>query len=211
MLFKKHSSKGSTSIISALIIFSLSVLLIGCPTVPKESVELSYTIGNDLEQIHQSYKLLIQRYFDSLRREINRAIDQVFIPAYINDFVKTGGLIQAAQTQRSDLVEFWARTAVETLDKERRDRLAPINEAERDLLKSVNEAFDRAVRANATITAHLNSIRKVKEVQDEVLESLKLKDLRDQVNNALAEASNKAESITKQINDATEELKEISD
>lgn len=179
----------------------------GCATVPKESVELSYTLGNDLEALHQSYKLIITRYFDSLRREINRSIDQVFIPAYINDYVETGQLLQHAQNKRADLVEAWARIAVETIDKERTVRLEPINKAEDDLLRSVDEAFDRAIRANATITAHLNSIRQVKEVQDEILQSLKLKDVRDKINDALVKVSDKAKEITNDINAASSKLK----
>jgi hypothetical protein len=190
-------------------LFAAIIILIigGCATVPKESVELSYTIGNDLEILNQSYKLIITRYFDSLRREVNRSIDQVFIPAYINDYVETGQLFQHAQNKRADLVEAWARIAVETIDKERTVRLAPINEAEEELLRSIDDAFNKAIRANATITAHLNSIRQVKEVQDEILESLKLKDVRDKINDALVKASEKAKEITNEINEVSSELK----
>jgi len=182
-----------------LLVIILPIFGSGCASVPKESVELSYTLGSDLESLHQSYKTLIARYFESLRREVNSAIDRVFIPAYINDFVKTGKLVENAKAERSDLVEAWARIAVETIDKERATRIAPIDKAEKDLLVSVNDAFDKAVRANATITAHLNSIRKVKEVQDEILESLELKDVRDKINDALADASKKVKEITGDI------------
>jgi hypothetical protein len=199
---KMHSRHIITYFI-IIIIFTIC----GCATIPKESVELSYTIGNDLETLHQSYKLIITHYFDSLRREVNRSIEQVFIPAYINDYVETGQLLQHAQNKRADLVEAWARIAVETIDKERTVRLAPINEAEEELLRSVDDAFDKAIRANATITAHLNSIRQVKEVQDEILESLKLKNVRDKINDALVKASEKAKEITNEINEVSSELK----
>jgi hypothetical protein len=179
----------------------------GCASVPKESVELSYTLGNDLEALHQSYRTLIARYFESLRREVNSAIDQIFIPAYINDFVITGKLVENAKAGRSDLVEAWARIAVETIDKERATRIAPIDKAEKDLLVSVNDAFDKAIRANAAVTAQLNSIRKVEEVQGEILESLKLKDIRNKINDALADASKKAKEITDEIDKAAGKLK----
>jgi len=197
--------------IARILIFSLlivpAIFVGGCASVPKESVELSYTLGNDLESLHRSYKTLIERYFESLRREINGAIDRVFIPAYINDFVKTVMLVENAKADRPDLIEAWARIAIETIDNERTKRLAPIEKAEKDLLVIVNDAFDRAVRANATVTAHLNSIRKVKEVQDDILESLKLKDVREKINNALADASGKAKEITDDINKAAKKLK----
>ena len=194
-----------------IVLFALFPLLLssgGCASVPKESVELSYTIGKDLKELHSSHKLLIKRYFDSLRREINQAIDQVFIPTYINDYVKTGQLVQHAKNQREDLVEYWARIAVETIDKERKARLEPINKDEQELSASVSEAFERAIRANATVTAHLNSIRKVKEVQDEILESLEIKELRDKINDALVKASEKAKQITEKINKASTKIRE---
>jgi hypothetical protein len=178
------------------------ILAAGCATVPKESVQLSYTVGQDLEALHGSYKLLINRYFDSLRWQVNKAIDEVFIPAFINDYVKTGGLIEHAQNQRADLVEAWARLAVEKIDQERQSRLAPLNEAERDLMQTVDEAFDRAVRANATVTAHLNSITEVQEVHEEILEALNLGNLRREITDALVQVSDTAGDITKSINEA---------
>lgn len=189
--------------IARMLILSLAIssaiFVVGCASVPKESVELSYVIGNDLEALHQSYKILISRYFESLRREINGAIDRVFIPVYINDFVKSGTLVEKVKAERYDLVEAWARIAARAIDKERIERIAPIDKAEMDLLLIVNDAFYKAIRANASITAHLVSLRKVQEVQDQVLESLNLKDVRDKINNALIDASDKTAEITKEI------------
>jgi len=192
----------------ALLWLPLSLAVVtGCASVPKESVELSYTIGQDLEALHQSYRTLIARYFDSLRQQVNDSVDRVFVPAYIGDFINSGRLIENAKAGRTDFIEAWAGIAVETIDKEKATRLEPLNNAERDLLSSVNDAFDKAIRANATVTAHLNSIRKVENVQDEILESMKLKDIRDRINDALAGASQKANIIRADIERAAKALK----
>ena len=194
-----------------LITLSLGFYMGGCASVPKESVELSYIIGEDIQALHHSYNTLIRRYFDSLRRQINQTIDHVFIPAYINDFVKTGQLVKHAKDERTDLVEAWARMAVETIDKERLTRLTPINEAEMTLMENVNEAFNKVISANAMVTSHLNSIHELKEAQDEILESFELKDLRDDINNALADASRTAKDMTDKINKAASNLSEMGD
>jgi len=190
-------------VIAKMLIFAVlmtpATFINGCASVPKESVELSYALGEDLESLHQSYKTLITSYFDILRRDVNNAIDRVFFPAYINDFVITGGLVENARNDNHALVEAWARIAVETVDKERINRIEPIDQAERELLLSVNEAFDKVVRANSTITAHLNSIRKVDDVQDKVLESLELSDIRKKITDTLADASNIVKEITNEI------------
>lgn len=192
----------------ALVAASLLSLVSGCASVPRESVELSYTLGQDLEALHQSHRDLIVRYFDALRSQINSAIDQIFIPTYINDFVTSGKLIQHAQNQRADLIEAWARIAVKRIDRERRERLQPLYESERELLASVNDAFDKAVRANATITAQLSSVVKTQHAQDELLESVKLKDLRGKIHDALADASIKAGKITSDINSANSKIEQ---
>lgn len=207
-MFKFNIARFSARFVLPLLIPTL-LTLGGCATVPRESVDLSYTLGQDIESLHQSYRELITRYFEALRAQVNDAIDQVFIPAYINSFVTSGKLIQHAQNQRADLVEAWARIAVKRIDHERRERLQPLYDTERELLTSVNEAFDKVVRANATITAQLNSAVKTQQAQDEMLESVKLKDLREKIYGTLADASAKASKITNDISSANMKLETI--
>jgi len=178
----------------------------GCANVPRESVDLSYTLGQDIEALHQSHRDLIARYFDALRAQVNDAVDRVFIPAYINGFVESGKLAQHVRNQRADLIEAWARIAVNRIDKERRARLKPIVDAERELQQMVDAAFDRAIRANAAITAHLNSVVKTQRAQDDILESVGLQGLREKIHGALADASQKAERITGEIGAAKDKI-----
>jgi hypothetical protein len=79
------------------------------------------------------------------------------------------------------------------------------------LAASVDEAFARLVRANAIITAHLNSLRKVQEVQDEALQRLKLKDMRDKINQHLISASESAADAIKKIQKAEKPLEKLGD
>lgn len=194
----------------AVAVLTAAVLTIGgCATVPRESVDLSYAVGEDIESIHQSYRELIRRYFEALRGQVTDKIDQVFIPAYVNGFVTSGKLIQHAQNQRADLVEAWARIAVRRIDHERRERLQPLHDAERELIASVDEAFDKVTRANATITAQLHSVVKTQQAQDDMLGSVKLKNLRERIYGALAKASEKAEQITNEISSTNTKLEKI--
>jgi hypothetical protein len=196
---RKHSRFFFTNMQAIAACVLIMSFLGGCASIPKESVELSYMLGQDLETLHQSYKSLIRSYFQCLRHEINNAIDRTFIPAYIGDYIKTGRLIEHAKADRADIVEAWVRIAVETIDKERTKRLEPIDKAENELLSAVDEAFDKAVIANATVTAHINSIRKADQVQEEILESLKLDDIRGRINRCLAAASKMAKQIASTI------------
>jgi hypothetical protein len=90
--------------------------------------------------------------------------------------------------------------AILVIEAKKKELMDPINNDEKALLLAVDEAFARTMRANATITAHLNSLRKVQEVQDEALKAMELKELRDQINQGLILSSEHAK-------DALEELK----
>jgi len=175
----------------------LVIGLVGCATIPKEVVELSYTVGQDLGAIHLSYRNLIQEHFQNLREQAISFLENKWVPHYIEDFIKEGELVESAKGSDPkkvlEDVQLWAEVALEEIENKKRELIEPIDKDEKELLKLVDEAFSRLIRANATITAHLNSIRKVKKVQDEALKALELKDLRDKINNELFSASKRAE------------------
>jgi hypothetical protein len=180
---------------SLIICWALTIA--GCASVPKEVVELSYTVGHDLDAVHLSYRALIQTHFEGLRAQTITFLETRWVPAFLGDFIQNGGLIQSAQGADPTLVleevQDWTEVAVEAIEKKKRALLDPINADETALIKSVDEAFANLIRANATITAHLNSLRKVQEVQDEALKALKLKELRDKINGGLISASERAQ------------------
>jgi len=177
--------------------------IMGCASIPKEVVELSYTVGHDLDAVHSSYRALIHTHFEGLRNQTTNFFETRWVPTFLEDFIQNGGLIQSAQGSDPKLVleevQDWAEVAVETIEKKKQSLLAPINADEAALVKSVDEAFANLIRANATITAHLNSLRKVQEVQNEALKALKLKELRAKINDGLILASDRAKQAIEKL------------
>lgn len=177
-------------------VFAFVLLLLGCASIPKEVVELSYTVGKDLNAVHESYKILIKKHFDGLRSQVNTFLNDRWIPKYLEYFIEDGGLRESAQGSDPEEVledvQIWAEVAIEEIELKRSELINPINEVEKALLDLVDTAFNRLVNANAVITAHLNSIRKVKEVQDDALKALGLKEIRDNINEELIKSSERA-------------------
>jgi hypothetical protein len=182
-----------------------------CASVPKEVVELSYRMGQDLEVVHSSYVTLIHQHFDSLKQARIDYVDNEWAPVFLKDFIARGRLVDMAkgtivmtggkfaapdggrqESQLLDSVGAWARAATARIDRKKADLVDPLNAQETSLTADVNNAFDQLSRGNATITAHLNSLRKVQEVQDQALEALNLKNLRDTINARLVQASDLA-------------------
>jgi hypothetical protein len=189
--------------------------LSSCSTVPKEVVELSYRMGEDIEAVHESYKNLIHDHFELLRGERIRYLDEEWTPKYIGAWIDTGRLRDIVKgdivwsEERSEFIQpiqgreelgllttvtLWSMTAIQEIEGKKADLLEPLNKQEGQLSSLVDQAFNRLYRGNATITAHLNSLRKVQEVQDNALAALNLKDLRAAINNTLVTASEQAEA-----------------
>jgi hypothetical protein len=189
------------------------ILIGGCSTVPKEVVELSYITGQDIQSVHYSYAALTRKHFDTLRTEANNYLNNKWIPAYLNSFIKEGELVKLAQNPDSEEVfngvSAWVELAVEKIDMQRKQLIDPINADEKALIESIDESFSRLMWANSIITAHLNSLRKVQDVQDEALKSLKMKDIRDKTNKQLANASERALSAIKQIEKVEDKFPEL--
>lgn len=192
--------------ITRFFLFVIILLFLGCASVPKEVVELSYTVGQDLNAVHSSYRELIRTRFDDLRTQTVTFLETRWIPNFLKDFIQRGELIQSVKGSDPKVVledvGVWVEVAIEMIETKKRELLDPIDNDEQALLRSVDEAFFRLTRANAVITAHLNSLRKVQEVQDDALKALKLKELRDKINQGLISASDKAREALEKLKKA---------
>lgn len=179
-----------------LLVMIAVLAALSCASVPKEVVELSYTMGKDLQELHRSYRALIATHFDGLRAQSTDFLESRWRPVYLRKFIEKGKLLELAKNNDPDKVlegvTLWANVAMAEIDAKRHTLIDPINKQERDLLDAVDASFAQVELANATVTAHLNSLRKVQEVQDEVLKTLKIKDLRDEINQGLVKASDLA-------------------
>ncbi len=190
--------------VAAIILFGM--LMSGCASVPKDVVELSYTVGQDLNAVHLSYRQLIQTHFKGLRKQSTDFLDEKWTPVYIEKYIKKGKLVEKATNSDPKMtllgVRLWAEVAIKQIEKKKKELIDPINDNEKEILSSVDEAFAQLISANAAITAHLNSIREVTEVQDRALQALNVKDLRDKINNALVFASDNANKAIEKVNKA---------
>ncbi len=202
---------------------SILLLVAACANVPKEVVELSYRLGQDLGSLHDSYKTLVHQHFDSLRAQRIEYLENVWTPAFVAAWIEDGHLVAVAtgkevySEEKSSFVlptpgqekpellasvQMWSESALRQIDKKKGELLSPLDKDEKELVAAVAEAFARVIRGNAIITAHLNSLRNVQEVQDELLSALDLKDLRTTINTRLATASDKAQKALEEVKKA---------
>lgn len=203
-----------------------------CAEIPKEVVELSYGMGQDLNAVHQSYRELITSRFEDFRRQRLEYVNNRWAPEFIRGWVKKGRLVEVAKgevvfsTELNDFVRpdpdraeqqmlrtvnLWSRTAIAKIEEKKKSLIDPLNADEKELLATVDTAFERLYIANTTITAHLNSIREVKEVQDDALKALNLKELQEKINDLLVKASDKAAAFREDVEKAEGKIEGFSD
>ena len=175
---------------------------IACATVPKETVTLSRTVGQDIARLQSGYRETIRFSFDQMRRAGLNVIDNVWTPVYLRSFVTGGKLVEAAKAEQTERIEYWARTAIKAIDEQRKKFLDPLQEREDALVAEVDAAFDRVVSANAAVTANLNSVLKVQNLQEQVIEAAGVSDIRDKINGAIVSTSNWVATATREIEDA---------
>ena len=189
---------------------SVCVVLVmtACASVPKEAVTLSDAVGQDIEQLQTGYRQTVRFSFNQMRKAGLSVIDNVWTPAFLKHFIEEGTLVEFAkeadENDRAELVEFWAREAIEEIDIKRKEFTVPLQEKEDALLANIDAAFDRLIRANAAVTAHLNSVVKVQELQDKALDMAGLRDVRDKVNAAIVDASQFSADAIKDVEAAAE-------
>lgn len=204
------------------ILFILSLLILSCVSIPKETVVLSKTLGNDLEILHNSHRNIANIYFEEIKNNINIFVDEVYSPFVIHYVLQVelekskngqeslySAIEQAGKTggkketdEALNVMQEFQEAALAQINFKRKELLAPILNQEREVLSSINQSYENAVYANATITGYLESIRKVKEAQKEALALVGLKDLDVKMTGSLLK-------ISQGVNDAIEVGKEI--
>lgn len=192
------------AVLASLIMLSIT----GCASVPEETVTLSMTVGRDIQQLQSGYRETIRFSFAQMRKTGLSVIDDVWTPAYLKKFAATGGLVEAAKNEQTERIEYWARLAIEAIDNKRREFLEPLQQRETAVIAEVDAAFDRVIRANAAVTANLNSVLKVQDLQDRVVDLLGLTDVRNTINSAIVTASDEVANATQRIRGEAAALKD---
>lgn len=176
-------------------LFMLIILLVnGCASrIPREALELTTTVGDDIKALHLSYRALIETHFNMLRLHTDSFIKNQWLPVFVNDFIKRGNLVQMVQNPQTGNMEQqvtdWVTVALETIRDKRNQLMKPIDEEEKKLLEMVDNSFSLLIRANSQISSHLKSLSKEKEQQERTFNIHGLKGLREKINKGLEAAS----------------------
>jgi hypothetical protein len=190
------------------IMFAALLALAGCASVPPESVQLSAAVGQDILAIQKSHLFYVNSYYDRLESQANFAVDHVFAPQIITAALNgASGQVLIAKLEAgknggddaNDAVAFASRFVTNvrnTIEARRQQDIQPIKDARSVAQQNVEAAYAQVIQGNATITAYLASLVKIRAAQDQLLTSLKLpSDLQDKTATTLSQLSDSVQSV----------------
>jgi hypothetical protein len=206
-----------------------------CAQVPKESIELSSTVGRDIQKAHESHVKLAQVLFDRMKADINRLVDDKYAPFQTKFLFEaeekkanapgaspSNSMLLLIPVAFSDegtpdhrnavviLMSKFSKALRDDVEDYRRKLLRPIEDQEAEVIGSINRHYQQLHRANSIVTGHLSSVAKVHEVQNELLEQFGAEaDLREVAGSALAKASEQVNEMVEKAEDGQLKLDKI--
>jgi len=208
-----------------ILLIAITFFLNGCAQVPKESVELSATVGRDLAKIKESHINFVDLYYTNLMNDINSFIDNVYLPYQVqrtlaDDLWRNQMLSAIESASRSDLsgssqieafekIEAFLLIIQEEVEAYRKLKLKPVKEQYASVMSDINASYDQVHYANAIVTGHLASVVKVHNAQDELLEKTDLRGLRIDVGKGLGSLSDSIEELVQKAESGEEDLNSV--
>ena len=215
-----------------------------CISIPKETITLSKVIGSDLVVLKKSHVNMTQFYYQRIKSNINKFIDDTYKPYIINFMLKNQlsefkkgnaslltSINDAAKIESKETADLvlddmsqFVEAINQQIEEKRNKLLTPIIKQENEILKAINESYSNTIYANSTITGYLESIRKVKDAQNEALSLItglkntdsivrnKILKLSDIVNSAIIEGKKidtKTDEASKKIEDLINKFNEL--
>lgn len=125
--------------------------LSACAQVPKESVELSVTVGRDLAEVHRAHRELAIEYFDCVKKDINEFIDEVYRPYMIQKTMADFRLLQRIQravergdeTRAFNIMKLFVSLLSEQIENYRKELLQNISKQESEVLLAIDDSYQK--------------------------------------------------------------------
>ena len=214
------------------------LLFVGCAQVPRQSLELSTTVGRDIVEVHRAHRDLAIILYGRIKNDVNEFVDNVYAPYQIEkllqadyeDFKKGDpetlfSALDAAvkqpnnpNTQKTalDAMNVFVQVLQAEIESFRKERLVRVLDQEKEVLSAIDRSYRQIHYANSIVKGHLASIAKVHDAQEEVLREFGIADLCKDIGKKLASTStkigefvNKAKKFDGSVAEVEKKIKEL--
>jgi hypothetical protein len=213
---------------NGIVILLLIVAIAGCTTkLPAEIVTLSSKNEAQLLSLQQSHVTLIQEHFKLVRSQREQWIQTVWLTEFLKNFIVDGRLEDTVKgqvvwdasadkfvspkppyedVQKFNTLMVWTNEVQSQLAIKRKELISPLDVVEAQLIGKVNTAYSQLIANNATITAHLSSIKDVEDTQSRLMEKADLSGLNEDITKTLSGISSDTAKLLGTLNKANDKL-----
>ena len=115
--------------------------------------------------------------------ELERLREEIMAVSGVGE-VRTPLILEAVarvlgDAERGQIMLDFARVALDEIEAQRNELIEPLNQQEQEVLDHLSESYAQLQQAQAQVTAYISSGREVTRSQDEVLEMVGIRELRD--------------------------------
>ncbi len=205
------------------VISLISILAIsGCASIPPEAPELSAELGKRISAIENSNIALLKRFFDQKRREVDKFIENEWVPEFASQFFSNETISNTWDTivrenDKKQRLLFLVKTGPklqEKINEKRLELIQPLGDLERRIETKIREEYAQARAMNSSITSFLLSASKVAENRNRYLEMVGVSDgslgkLIDKTDDAVTDLLGKASGVKDKATRAEEFLGKV--
>ena len=198
--------------------------LAGCATIPPEAPELSVELGKRISAIEEANIILLKRYFDFKRSEVDEFIEKEWVPDFANQFFSNPKISNAwntivSENDKEENLKFLVKTGPKLQKKindKRLEFIQPLDELERRIEDKLRSEYRQALSMNNSITSFLISASKVTENRNRYLEMIgitdeKIGDAIDKTDDAVDKLLGKAVDVEEKVRKAEKVVEEVKD
>jgi hypothetical protein len=191
---------------------ALLIALTGCASIPPEAPELSSELGRRISAIEDSNIILLKRFFDQKRKEVDKFIENEWIPEFAEQFFSNTKIASAwntivSENNKADRLQFITMAGPklqERINQKRLELIQPLDELERRIETEIRNEYSQAKAMNNSITSFLLSASKVAETRNRYLEMAGIKNeeighLIDKTDDAVSDLLGKATSVQDKV------------
>jgi methyl-accepting chemotaxis protein len=202
----------------------LTVAAFGCVSIPPEAPQLSVEIGKRIAAIEDSNIVLLNKFFQQKRDEVDRFVQEEWVPEFAEQVFSDPKISRVwnqivASGNTTDRLEFIVRTGPKLqkkINSKRTELIKPLDDLERAIERRLRDEYRLVMSMNSTVTSFLLSAAKVAESRNQLLEQAginqeKVDGLIDQTDQTVSRLLDSAEDAQDKVSKGKNFLNEISE
>ena len=147
----------------------LSLLIVGCVSIPKESVDLNNVVAQGIQENHRVQINLLNKYFEQKKNDLNNLIINEYLPKLISNFqssLKKNGMDTTLDSPKIEAILKLVMTKLDAANRE-------LDKTKVLIQDKIDTNYQLIIQANSSLTNLLQSAANVSLAQSNFNSTIK--------------------------------------